>query len=45
MSKKEGYGTKAIASVPYPSIFDSLIKKQMILQKIDFFFLFNRRNT
>lgn len=45
MSKEKGYGTKAIASVPYPSIFDSLIKKQMILQKIDFFFLFNRRNT
>ena len=40
MSKEKGYGTKVIASVPYPSIFDSLIKKQMILQKIDFFFLF-----
>ena len=45
MSKKKGYGTKAIASVPYPFIFDSLIKKQMTLQKIDSFLLFNRRNT
>lgn len=45
MSEKKGYGTKAIASVPYPSIFDSLSKKQIALQKIDFFPLFNRRNT